>query len=60
MTRNEARDTLAEMWRFSRVGDLIAVSEVGLIEAVRATEASRLPNLSATYTYAEVQAPRSP
>lgn len=59
MTRNEAREILAETWRFSRAGDLIAVSEVGLIEAVRATEASRSPNPSATYTYAEVHAPPS-
>ena len=35
MTKNEARERLAATWRFSRVGENIALREVSLIEAVR-------------------------
>lgn len=59
MTQTEAREALAGTWRFSRSNDLIVVREVGLIEAVRALEANRSPNPSATFGYAEIQAPPS-
>jgi hypothetical protein len=60
MTQIEAREALAETWRFGRSNDLIVVREVGLIEAVRALEASRSPDPSATFGYAEIQAPPLP
>ena len=58
MTKNEAREVLAETWRFSRVGELIALREVELIEAVRDHEAARSAGSSAPLSYAQQQ-PRS-
>lgn len=40
MTKNEARERLAATWRFSRVGENIALREAELIEAVRDYELS--------------------
>ena len=59
MTRNEAREMLAETWRFSRVGELIALREVALIEAVREHELARSTGPSVPPTYAQAQPPRS-
>ncbi len=57
MTKNEAREALATTWRFDRVDELIALREVALIEAVRAHEATRSPNLNlpSSPTYADAQ-----
>lgn len=55
MTKNEAREALATTWRFERVGELISLREVKLIEAVRAHEATRSPNLPSSPTYADAQ-----
>ena len=59
MTRTQAREALAETWRFNRVGDLIALREVNLIEAVRALETARSPNPPGSFSYKEVLQPRS-
>jgi len=60
MTRDQAREALAETWRFSRVGDLIALREVKLVEAVRNTyETARSPNPPGSFNYAEALQPRS-
>lgn len=58
MTRTQAREALAETWRFNRVGNLIALREVNLIEAVRALEA-RSPNPPGSFSYSEALQPRS-
>lgn len=55
MTKNEAREALATTWRFDRVDELIALREVALIEAVRAHEATRSPNLPDSFTHADSQ-----
>ena len=39
MTKNEAREILAGTWRFNLVGEVVALREVELIEAVRDHEA---------------------
>lgn len=51
MTKNEARERLAATWRFSRVGETIALRETALIEAVRSYEltSSTTPPLPATF-----------
>lgn len=59
MTRNEAREALAKTWRFNCVGNLIALREVKLIEAVRAHETTRSSNPSASFAYVEALQPRS-
>ncbi len=59
MTKDQAREALAEAWRFSRVGDLIALREVKLVEAVRAYETTRSPNPPASFNYTEALRPRS-
>lgn len=59
MTKNEAREALAATWRFNRVGDLIALREVELIEAVHAHEASRSPSPASSFAYADAPLPRS-
>lgn len=61
MTKNEAREILAETWRFSRVGDLIALREVELIEAVRDRdlEAARSVGPSSPLSYTRLQLSRS-
>lgn len=59
MTRDQAREALAETWRFNRVGDLIALREVKLVEAVRASETTRSPNPPGSFNYAEALQPRS-
>lgn len=58
MTRTQAREALAETWRFNRVGDLVVLREVKLIEAVRALEA-RSPNLPGSFGYREALQLRS-
>lgn len=55
MTRNEAREALSITWRFDRVGELIALRELALVEAVRTHEASRSPNLPGSLSYADAQ-----
>lgn len=55
MTKNEAREALATTWRFDRVGELIALREVALVEAVRTHEASHSPNLLGSLSYADAQ-----
>lgn len=40
MNQDKAREILAESWRFSRVGELIALRDVELIGAVRDHEAA--------------------
>ncbi len=59
MTKNEAREILAETWRFSRIGDLIALREVELIEAVRDLEAARSVGPSSSLSYTRPQPSRS-
>ncbi len=59
MTKNEAREILAETWRFSRVGELIALREVELIEAVRDHETARSAGPSTPLNYAHPQPLRS-
>ena len=51
MTKNEARERLAATWRFSRVGENVALRETALIEAVRAFELANpaTPPLPATF-----------
>ena len=51
MTRDEAKKALAETWRFSRVGELVALREVGLIEAVRMHEAVSSAGSSSPHHY---------
>jgi hypothetical protein len=58
MTRTQAREALAETWRFNRVDDLVALREVNLIEAVRALEV-RSPNPPGSFGYREALQPRS-
>jgi hypothetical protein len=58
MTRTQTREALAETWRFNCVGDLVALREVKLIEAVRALEA-RSPNPPGSFGYREAPQPRS-
>ena len=55
MTRDEAKKALAETRRFSRVGELIALREVELIEAVRAHEAASSVGPSSSREYAQAQ-----
>ena len=59
MTRSEAREALADTWQFECVGDLIALREVDLIEAVRTQETTRLPNLPTSSNYVDTQAQHS-
>ena len=51
MTRDEAKKALAKTWRFSRVGELVALREVGLIEAVRVHEAASAAGSSSPHHY---------
>ena len=51
MTRDEAKKALAESWRFSRVDGLIALRELGLIEAARAHEAVSSGGSSSPHHY---------
>ncbi len=53
MTKNEARERLAATWRFSRIGETIALREAALIEAVRAYELANPSAPSAPITFAE-------
>lgn len=55
MTKNEAREALVGIWRFERVGDLIALREVDLIEAVCTQEATLLPNPPGSYGYTDMR-----
>lgn len=55
MTKNEAREALATTWRFNRVGELIELREVALVEVVQAHEASCSPNSPGSFTYTDVQ-----
>lgn len=57
MTKNEAREALAATWRFSRVGDDIALREVALIEAVRAHELSNPSGAPTSPVYTESPRP---
>ena len=59
MTRDEAKKALAETWRFNRVGELVALREVGLIEAVRAQEAASAAGSSSPHHY-QAQSRRAP
>lgn len=55
MTNNEAREALANTWRFERVGDLIALRETSLIEAVRTQETTLVPRLLRSSDYVDMQ-----
>ena len=59
MNQDKAREILAETWRFSRVGELIALREVALIEAVRDHEAAHPAGPSTPPAYIRLQPPRS-
>lgn len=59
MNQDKAREILAETWRFSRVGGLIALREVGLIEAVRDHEAAHPKGPTTPSAYIRTQTPRS-
>ncbi len=58
MTQNEALKALAGTWQFERVGDLVALREVSLIEAVR-TQDVHLPNPSGAPNHADIQVQHS-
>ena len=58
MTRDEAKKALAETWRFNRVGKLVALREVGLIEAVHTHEAASAAGSSSPHHY-QAQPPRA-
>ena len=55
MTRDEAKKALAETGRFSCVGELVALREVELIEAVYAHEAVSSAGPSSPREYAQAQ-----
>ncbi len=59
MTKTEARERLAETWRFSRVGEYIALREVELIEAVRAHEVVCSAGPSTSHDHVPVRPSRS-
>ncbi len=59
MNQDKTREILTETWRFSRVGELIALREIALIEAVRDHEAARPVEPSTPPAYIRVRPPRS-
>lgn len=59
MTNDEAREALANTWLFERTGNLIALREVSLVEAVRTQETTRLPNLPRSSNYVNMQVQHS-
>lgn len=59
MNQDKAREILAETWQFSRVGELIALREVKLIEAVRDHEAAHLDGPATPPAYIRPQLRRS-
>ena len=59
MNQDKAREILAETWRFSRVGELIALREIELIEAVHDHEAAHPVEPSTPPAYVRVRSPRS-
>lgn len=58
MTKNEAREALAATWRFNRMGELIALREIELIEAVRIHKTTYSPNLPGSISYDAIQVQR--
>lgn len=59
MTNHEAREALMNTWRFERIGDLIALREASLIEAVRTQETTRVPDLPRSSDYVDTQVQHS-
>ena len=55
MKRDEAKKALAETWRFSHVGELVALREVELIEAVHTHEAVSSAGPSSPHKYMRPQ-----